>query len=187
MLRRTLIAASIAAFASVLMPAVPASAGGYCRGVPVTDGTGTTVELKDACFTPTVLHVKPGQAITWVNRDGFAHMVIGANAAWGGYDELQRSDSVTYRFDAPGVYPYFCFLHIGMIGAVVVGDGSAAGTAESVSLAAFPVPSSQAPGSAAGSDATPVGAVAGGAALGIGLAVAATWFVRHRRRDVPVA
>ncbi len=185
MLYRTLIAASLPALAAVVVPAVPASAGGFCHNAS-TDATGTSVEMKDACFMPTVLRVNVGQAITWVNRDGFAHVVIGAGGAWGGFDELQRSDSVTYRFDAPGVYPYFCMLHPGMIGAVVVGDGSAAGKAEGVSVAGLPVPSPRAPGGAPGSDATPVGAVAGGAALGIGLTVAAMWLVRRRRSDLPV-
>jgi len=30
---------------------------------------------------------------------------------------------VSYRFDTDGVYPYACWLHPGMVGAIVVGDG----------------------------------------------------------------
>ena len=31
--------------------------------------------------------------------------------------------SVTYRFSEPGVYPYLCTYHVGMVGVVVVGNG----------------------------------------------------------------
>ena len=31
---------------------------------------------------------------------------------------------VTYRFTEAGVYPYVCTYHVGMVGAVVVGDGA---------------------------------------------------------------
>lgn len=186
MFRRTLFAAAGAALVALMMPAVPAAAGGFCHSVP-TDATGTAVEMKDACFTPTVLHVKPGQAITWVNRDGFAHVVIGAGGTWGGFDELARGDSVTYRFGAPGVYPYFCMLHPGMIGAVVVGDGSAPGEAGSISVADLQNPSPHAAGGADGSDPAPVVALAGGAALGAGLAAGVALLLRRRARRTPAA
>ncbi len=127
MARRLCVAVSIVAFLALGAP--PAVAGGYCRGVPVTDATGTTVEMKGACFFPTVLRIRPGQAVTWVNRDSLHHIVAGANAAWGDYKELAQDDEIRFTFDTPGVYPYFCFLHIGMIGAVVVGDGSGPGAA----------------------------------------------------------
>jgi plastocyanin len=185
MFRRTLLAAAGAALVALMMPAVPVSAGGFCHS-DSTDATGTAVEMKDACFTPTVLHVKLGQAITWVNRDGFAHMVIGAGGTWGGFDELAGGDSVTYRFGAPGVYPYFCVLHPGMIGAVVVGDGTAPGKAASISVADLQVPSPNAAGGA-GSDPAPVGALAGGAALGAGVAAAVTLLLRRRGRRTPAA
>jgi hypothetical protein len=40
-----------------------------------------------------------------------------------------RGKSVTFRFDEEGVYPFFCCLHPGMAGAVVVGDGAGTGAA----------------------------------------------------------
>ncbi len=123
----TLAVASVAL--GITLTSTPARAGGGCRGVPVTDARGTTVEIKDLCFLPTVLHVPIGQSVTWVNRDSAAHTVTGANTSFGTYNELATGASVSYRFSASGAYPYFCFLHPGMTGAIVVGDGNGPGAA----------------------------------------------------------
>ena len=50
--------------------------------------------------------------------------MLGANGIWGSYDALKRNVEATYEFADPGVYPYVCTWHVGMVGAVVVGDGA---------------------------------------------------------------
>lgn len=102
-----------------------ASAGGGCfHEIVPTDGTGDTVAMTGNCFEATVLHVDPGTKVTWVNEDSYTHMVIGVGGTWGTFEELAEGDSVSYRFDENGVYLYSCLIHPGMVGAVVVGDGS---------------------------------------------------------------
>ena len=98
-----------------------ASGGGGC-GRPVTDAMGTGVDIRDFCFSPTILRVSAGDAVTFTNVDPFPHSVLGANATWGDYAGFKKR-SVTYRFSKPGVYSYVCTYHPGMVGAVVVGDG----------------------------------------------------------------
>ncbi len=49
---------------------------------------------------------------------------------------LLQGDTVRYRFDEDGVYPYSCLLHPGMVGAIVVGDGVGTATAGVVPVAA---------------------------------------------------
>jgi plastocyanin len=106
---------------------------GCMHGTRPKDGTGTMVKMVDACFTPTVLHVAPGADVTFINRDdGIAHNVVGVGGTWGTLDNLSLGEQATYRFDANGVYLFSCFLHAGMIGAVVVGDGSAGADVSSV-------------------------------------------------------
>jgi hypothetical protein len=106
----------------------------------VTDASGTRIGIRDFCFGPTILRVRPGETVTWVNRDGFPHTVLGANGAWGGFDTLRRNGGeVSYRFVSPGVYPYVCTYHPGMVGAVVVGNGRADGAAYAVTTNAGPV------------------------------------------------
>jgi plastocyanin len=136
----------------VLLPAAPARAGGGCHGGPVKDVVGSsvhnTVDLQDMCFVQTIIRVKPGQSVTWKNGDQLVHLVTGAGVTWGNLEELRPGKTVEYRFDRPGVYPYACMIHAGMVGAVVVGNGGTPTTAGS-SGAVVPVISSPA---AAGAD-----------------------------------
>ncbi|HEX6231238.1 MAG TPA: plastocyanin/azurin family copper-binding protein [Actinomycetota bacterium] len=121
MARRSLAAAILVA--ALTLPAVPAMAGGGggCHG-RVTEGTGGTVEMIEACFTPTTLRVAPGETVTFVNLDPIAHNV-GGNG-WGSTGAgLEEDETFTTTFDEPGVHPYACTYHWGMTGAVVVGDG----------------------------------------------------------------
>ena len=108
---------------AMLLGASPAIAGG-CRGDGgLTDERGITVEMSHSCFSPTVLRITPGDQVTWTNTSEQAHTVSGAALSFGDYEELKPGEAISYRFDQTGVYPYFCFLHPGMVGAVVVGDG----------------------------------------------------------------
>ena len=112
-----------------LATATPALAGGGCHGgETLTDQRGVRVDLKDFCFVPNVLRVQPGQTVTWTNDDTVAHTVTGVANSWGSVNELGAGQSSTYRFQASGVYPYACLFHPGMVGAVVVGDGTSSKT-----------------------------------------------------------
>jgi plastocyanin len=100
-----------------------AGGGGGCH-VGASDGTGDTVRMTENCFDATVLHVDLGTTVTWMNDDLYAHTVTGVGGTWGDFTELEQDDTVSYRFEANGVYVYSCIIHPGMVGAVVVGDGS---------------------------------------------------------------
>lgn len=102
-----------------------AGGGGCFEGAAgPTTGRGDAVELSNVCFTSTVLYVKRGTQVTWTNRDPMAHNVVGVGATWGDPGlTLRKGDQVSYRFDEDGVFPYSCWIHPGMLGAIVVGDG----------------------------------------------------------------
>jgi plastocyanin len=104
--------------------AAEAGGGGVCEG-PATDQATTKVEISGVCFGPTVARVPVGGKVTWTNLDPFAHNVVGASVAWGGYDDLRPNGSATYDFPKAGVYPYACTIHPGMVGTVVVGSAAA--------------------------------------------------------------
>jgi plastocyanin len=129
--------AGMALVALALVPGVGGASGGGGCGGPVTDGAGTTVEIEDFCFGPTILRVAPGESVTFVNLDRSPHTVLGANATWGGYDALKKGHEATYEFAEAGVFPYVCTWHPGMVGAIVVGDG--AGGAIETSTADGPI------------------------------------------------
>ena len=80
---------------------------------------------------PTVVRVDAGSTITWTNRDEALHTVTGTDVrsgrpgagSWGSLEELSQNQTFSHTFNDAGVYPYYCMLHPGMIGAVVVGNG----------------------------------------------------------------
>lgn len=183
LVRAGLATAAVFAF----LPGLPAQAGGYCWEGEVTEGSGTTVEMKDNCFRPTVLRTDMGAEVTWINRDAKApHTVTGAAGAWGsGHKEAFQNDTMTFKFDEPGVYSYTCLIHPGMTGTVVVGNGTGKGAAveeinvEPVSVAR---PAAKASRSAESSESS-------GAMAGIAIAVAALgggagYAFGRRRREI---
>jgi Copper binding proteins, plastocyanin/azurin family len=79
------------------------------------------VDISALCFNPTVLRVRPGTTVDWVNRDGLEHTVTATGDAFD--STLQDGQGFRRRFDASGVFPYYCRIHPGMVGVVLVGDG----------------------------------------------------------------
>jgi plastocyanin len=170
-----------------------ASAGGGClHGTPATEGDGTVVEMVDACFTPAVLHVDPGATVAFVNRDGMNHQVAGVGDTWGSLTELLPGDRVTYTFETDGVYLYSCWLHPGMVGAVVAGSGAGSGGLQELSVTGGTVSDGVAPKppvpSTSPSDGGTLGALLIGGMLGLvaggGLAVTT---LRRRRPAIELS
>jgi plastocyanin len=137
--RLSVLLALAAGLSLVILPAVPAHAGAGCHNPDIRDVAGTRVDLRDNCFVQTVLRVKPGQAVTWTNHDATEHAVTGVGGTWGDYATFLRGRSVTYRFSREGVYPYFCYVHPGMVGAVVVGNGGKASSTQSSDAGGVPI------------------------------------------------
>jgi plastocyanin len=160
--RRRLFLAFTAGLLLAVVPAVPAHAGGGCHNPELADVAGTRVDLRDNCFVQTVLRVKAGQAVTWTNRDGTEHAVTGVGGTWGTYDTFLLGRSVTYRFSRPGIFPYFCYVHPGMVGAVVVGNGGKASSTQSSDAGVAPIfsppPASVAPATVTETETEPVSA-----------------------------
>ena len=114
----------LAILAATVLAVAPAEAGGGCHA-PATEGRGVTVALTDLCFTPTVLRVAPGTEVTFVNRDSIAHPLSRPGGEWS-WDGPARGRA-TVRLDQAGTYPFFCYVHPGMVGVVVAGDGHGTG------------------------------------------------------------
>jgi len=173
-----------------------ASGGGGC-GRQVTDAPSDTIVIRNYCFGPTIARVRRGQTVTFINRDGFTHTVLGANGSWGSFSQLKSHGKAAYQFTSAGVYPFVCTFHPGMVGVVVVGPG-APHTATGTTTSAGPVvrvpaqprtvdaaalqPASQfaeVPAGASDDPATGVMTVVIGAAV---LSLGFAWAARSRRR-----
>ena len=125
---RAAIVLVIAIAFAALLPLAPATAGGFCMGdvggEGFSDVSGNGVSMSNNCFSPTVIRIGAGDTVTFVNKDKEVHAVGGAVGSFGDpHAEIRPGDSVSYRFDQEGTFPYVCVYHPGMAGAVVVGDG----------------------------------------------------------------
>lgn len=106
---------------------------------PAGQGAGaeTEIAIKGLAFDPGSITVQAGTTVAWVNEDDVAHTVTsgsqGVQAAPGvdegkpprpdGLFDLAlegAGDGVTFAFDEPGTYTYFCDIHRQMTGEVVV-------------------------------------------------------------------
>ena len=112
-----------------LLAPIPASAGG--GGCELTDGSGSTVEIEFSCITPTLIRVEPSDTVTFVNRDSYRHVIVGAGYQWASKGYMRAQEAFAATFDEDGVYPYQCYLHPGMSGTVIVGTGTGLGPATS--------------------------------------------------------
>ena len=126
---RRAFAAFVFLLIALSLGAPAAMAGGGCHGGEFNDARGVKVDLVSACFSPTVIRIQPGQRVTWTNQDSMVHTVTGAAYRWGSTNELGTHQTISFRFANSGVFPYFCIIHPGMVGAVVVGDGTSSATA----------------------------------------------------------
>jgi Cu+-exporting ATPase len=86
-------------------------------------GQRTTAHMPEQ-FRPGTRTVKAGTTLTFVNDDEHAHTVTSGTrgAPDGAFDSglLGPGQQFRYHFDRPGVYRYFCSLHPGMDGTIVV-------------------------------------------------------------------
>jgi plastocyanin len=85
--------------------------------VTVTSGPRTT-HIHDNDFESPI-KVTVGSAVTWVNDDGVAHNVIGADNAFRS-GTLSKGDTFVHTFSTAGSFKYTCTFHPGMNGTVEV-------------------------------------------------------------------
>jgi plastocyanin len=92
----------------------------YRPGMPPT-ATASSVAAKDNAFDPPTLTVQPGTTVRWENRGAHPHTVTSRD---GKFDsgEIAPGSSYTYTFQTAGTYRYYCKLHKGMEGTIVVGE-----------------------------------------------------------------
>jgi len=77
------------------------------------------VGIGDFEFTPATLTVSVGTTVTWTNRDDEAHTINSVTGAFKS-SPLDTNDKFSFKFTAPGTYPYYCKLHPHMKGQVIV-------------------------------------------------------------------
>lgn len=138
------------------------------------------IKLMPCAFAPTVTQVAVGSTVTFFNGPDFAHLITGANQAWGSRDtEVRPGATVSYTFAKAGVYPYACAIHRGMSGTILVGDVAAGTSAATTAGAAGTGAATPADTAGTAMDDVVVGAIGLGAGVLLG---AAAVFVALRPR-----
>ena len=96
----------IALAASVVLVLGAAGCGDSQSDEPVA--TTEVTMAKSYRFEPKAIEIKAGQSVTWTNEDNFTHTVQVDGRA---DHKVERGESVSITFDAPGTYRYVCTLH----------------------------------------------------------------------------
>ncbi len=118
--------------------------GGSDGGAAADSGTGQTtaaaeaaeVALANVKFEPREVEVSVGDTVTWTNEDTVLHTVTsgkgheqGVPGVSEGKDaqpdglfdhEMPEGETFSFTFDKAGTFDYFCAIHPGMTGTVVV-------------------------------------------------------------------
>jgi len=91
----------------------------------VTAPMNVEVAMQGNTFQPAEITVAVGGTVTWTNEDSVSHTVTAGTRGnpTGAFDEsVGAGDSFSYTFEEPGVVEYYCSIHPGMDGTVIVGE-----------------------------------------------------------------
>jgi plastocyanin len=76
------------------------------------------VTIKGMKFTPAEITAHVGDTIEWTNQDSMNHTSTGTNKEWD--VTLPAGKTGTVVVDKAGTFAYFCRIHPGMKGSVIV-------------------------------------------------------------------
>jgi plastocyanin len=80
-----------------------------------------SVNIANFAFSPAVITVRVGTAVTWTDMDQDAHTVAITGAPVS--QALQNADTFTHTFGQAGSFSYICTIHPLMKGMVIVTSG----------------------------------------------------------------
>jgi plastocyanin len=124
----------VAAASSLLLSTACASSSSGDGQDAEAGGDGVPVSTALLTFDPKSVQVAKGQTVTWVGGDNITHVLVQGPYTVGG-DGLRTEETddkafnlrltkkdqkVSHTYDKPGTFTYFCTIHKGMNGTVVV-------------------------------------------------------------------
>ncbi len=102
---------------SVASTPAPASTS---SGSTSTSSGGVAVTMKNIAFSPTTIHVKVGQKITWTNQDSVDHNVTSQSGEHIASQNFGQGGTFSFTPTKAGTIKYVCTIHPGMDGTIVV-------------------------------------------------------------------
>jgi len=93
-------------------------------GVPTTvaggsGGATTQVVLQNIQISPTSVTIKVGDTVTWTNKDGFAHRLVGDKSEFDS-GNMAGGATFSFTFKSVGTIAYHCSIHPSMTGTIIV-------------------------------------------------------------------
>lgn len=90
-------------------------------GLRAGNGNNGAVQIKidNFSFAPQEVVVPAGATVTWTNADDIPHTVT-STADQFKSKALDTDDRVSFTFNEPGTYEYFCSIHPRMTGKIIV-------------------------------------------------------------------
>jgi plastocyanin len=79
------------------------------------------VTIAQTAYGPASLEVAAGTTVHWTNDDPIIHTVTARDGSFNS-GVLQPGDEYSFAFEASGTYEYFCAVHPGQGGSIVVSD-----------------------------------------------------------------
>jgi plastocyanin len=86
---------------------------------PKAQATAVQVEMRHNRFMPHAVVVRLGQAVRWTNRDAVVHTVASQDLRLSS-EGIRPGTTFTYRPSRAGTFAYFCTIHFGQTGRLVV-------------------------------------------------------------------
>jgi plastocyanin len=77
------------------------------------------VDMRHNRFVPHTIVARAGQTVRWTNRDHVAHTVASQRLDLSS-EGIEGGESFGYRPDRPGRFAYYCTIHAGQTGVLVV-------------------------------------------------------------------
>jgi plastocyanin len=97
---------------------------GFLFVAPVfADSTATKiVYIKNHAFDPSIIKIKVGTTVTWINNDDVSHTVMSATDAAEDFSShwLSKGEKFSHKFTTVGINNYICSIHPPMRGTVIV-------------------------------------------------------------------
>ncbi len=132
---RIAVAVGLAAVLTAMLAPISTLTPAFAATVTVDIKSGSSSLTTDA-MDPNPVNVNVGDTVTWTNRDSQPHTVTSGTGGQpdGNFDSSPNFDPImapgatfSHTFDEAGEFPYYCGLHINMVGTVIVASGTGNG------------------------------------------------------------
>jgi plastocyanin len=95
----------------------------YNSAYKTTGGSGSPganeVWIQGSAFSPSTITVPANTAVTWTNKDSYAHTVT-SDVAMFDSGNMGANSTYSFTFTTKGTYSYHCSIHASMTGTVIV-------------------------------------------------------------------